>query len=672
MGNSSDKPHADTFLELSCGNSSSPKENHFTTFKYMVSNIPRSTLQNIKNSRGEGVMTCCCYNPDIEYVKHLISSKFKPTKDLGGNNPLHACALLNNIEAIKVIGGVWPELASEKNGNGKTPMEMTSNQDVLNELLSVIDNSSDPSAKYYSMIKPELRHAFIHIDKFKNKVQANFAGGQSIIYLADMVTTKGEIRVVLKGTLARAKNDASIMREMKVLQHVLKIYTPSKRTSSSQPGNSVNSSTSSSTPIADDGIIRSPISNLNLAHPNIIQMIGLTIEDKTVYLVSPYTPLGDLHKWVISNESMYSTVGDNGNVNCEFEFSDGAICGDLLPKDFSYRIVTNKRFQKKLIGYITQISKGLQFLHDNGIIHNDIKPMNCLLFSEGKRTVIKLIDFGLSIIENDPDFLNTPFNCRATIPYVAPERLALKSIFSNPPSIKTDMFSFGALVWNLFIGKRPFYYIPNRVTSCKLPHLPENTYLGKTIACFVNKCISNVPSERPLNFYSIIYNTPVMESSNNEYASGSGRLRSREVFDIDFSESSTRHTSEISAVSGSITRSSSSDISCISTDGCETSPISRTHIPEFTINTPSMLCPPSFVLGKSPHGNGNTCNIASHYQIPSPDFSTRFTAMTIEECVVVVYVSMKVQVQVLTLGYMVECAMEIVKKNILWKNFHIT
>nr|AAI34811.1 Zgc:158623 protein [Danio rerio] len=95
-----------------------------------------------------------------------------------------------------------------------------------------------------------------------------------------------------------------------------------------------------------------------------------------------------------------------------------------------------------------QILEGVSFLHNNNVVHLDLKPQNILLTSESPLGDIKIVDFGLSrLLSNSHEvreIMGTP-------EYVAPEVLNYE-----PISTATDMWSIGVLVYVMLTGISPF------------------------------------------------------------------------------------------------------------------------------------------------------------------------------------------------------------------------
>src|SRR3954468_17088610 len=98
---------------------------------------------------------------------------------------------------------------------------------------------------------------------------------------------------------------------------------------------------------------------------------------------------------------------------------------------------------------VAKIAAALADLHRQNVIHHDIKPSS-IMFRESGEAV--LIDYGLSHHNHLPDLLQEEFRLPyGTAPYMAPERLA--GVRDDP---RSDLFSFGGLLYFFTTGERPF------------------------------------------------------------------------------------------------------------------------------------------------------------------------------------------------------------------------
>ncbi|PNP56947.1 hypothetical protein FNYG_15298 [Fusarium nygamai] len=128
------------------------------------------------------------------------------------------------------------------------------------------------------------------------------------------------------------------------------------------------------------------------------------------------------------------------------EYADMGTLSDLFDRGLDMPIQDEKRL-------CFTIGAALAHLHENGVIHGDIKPGNVLMFSAGDSTTFipKLSDFGFSIFDED-SLLEPPLG---TADWEAPE--ILDRSFSRQHMRLSDAYSFGLLSWCIASGgKKPF------------------------------------------------------------------------------------------------------------------------------------------------------------------------------------------------------------------------
>lgn len=94
-----------------------------------------------------------------------------------------------------------------------------------------------------------------------------------------------------------------------------------------------------------------------------------------------------------------------------------------------------------------EICHGLDFLHQNGVVHRDVKPENFLLSDIGRE--LKIVDFGLS---KDVRRWRLRFHTErgGTRKYMSPEQLSRKRL-----DARSDIFSFGLTMYELLTGHHP-------------------------------------------------------------------------------------------------------------------------------------------------------------------------------------------------------------------------
>ena len=96
------------------------------------------------------------------------------------------------------------------------------------------------------------------------------------------------------------------------------------------------------------------------------------------------------------------------------------------------------------------ILEGLAYMHENFIIHRDIKPCNIMIREDG---AVKIVDFGLATDIRETDYLYV--NC-GTLGFIAPEILAFKRNSNQRMTTKSDIFSAGVLFYEILFKRSLF------------------------------------------------------------------------------------------------------------------------------------------------------------------------------------------------------------------------
>ncbi len=125
------------------------------------------------------------------------------------------------------------------------------------------------------------------------------------------------------------------------------------------------------------------------------------------------------------------------------------------------------------LDYGVQIASALQTAHEHGIVHRDIKPANIVITRDGRA---KVLDFGLAkLIELAPTeatitaAATEPGVVMGTAAYMSPEQAE-----ARPVDARSDIFSFGAVLYEMVAGRRPFSGSPHVgvITSILRDHPP--------------------------------------------------------------------------------------------------------------------------------------------------------------------------------------------------------
>jgi len=147
-----------------------------------------------------------------------------------------------------------------------------------------------------------------------------------------------------------------------------------------------------------------------------------------------------------------------------------------------------------------QIADAMEEAHQQGIIHRDLKPSNVIITPCGR---VKVADFGLAILLLPVGGLAvTRSLTRAdelvgTMPYMAPEQLR-----GEAPDVRSDIYSIGAVLYELATGQRPFpqMQLPCLIDSIlhEVPRRPRSLTLQVSLVLenIILKCLAKEPERR--------------------------------------------------------------------------------------------------------------------------------------------------------------------------------
>ncbi|XP_033627918.1 fibroblast growth factor receptor 2-like isoform X3 [Asterias rubens] len=197
-------------------------------------------------------------------------------------------------------------------------------------------------------------------------------------------------------------------------------------------------------------------------HPNIVMLLGACQHEGELYVATEYLPNGDLRSYLRNARSMDS---------------EASISSDLLQ-------------------FALDVAKGMQHLAATGVIHRDLAARNILL---DENLVAKISDYGLS--RGEDTYVQTS---KTRVPA---RWLSLESLVSKTYTTKSDVWSYGILLWEIAtVGGTPYPGIQTGVLASKL----KNGYrMPKPINCDVKiydvmlKCWREKPNERP-SFKNIV------------------------------------------------------------------------------------------------------------------------------------------------------------------------
>lgn len=148
-----------------------------------------------------------------------------------------------------------------------------------------------------------------------------------------------------------------------------------------------------------------------------------------------------------------------------------------------------------------QITLGMTAAHERGIVHGDLKPANILLTMEG---TVKITDFGLSrsaepfseSVETQVWTDQTPGTVTGTPSYMAPEQCR-----GEPPGPASDVFAFGAVLYEMLTGRRAFMGQNVLEVFQRIQQVDPDQYAADVPAPFgavLRNTLSREPERRPV------------------------------------------------------------------------------------------------------------------------------------------------------------------------------
>ncbi|PKN47478.1 MAG: hypothetical protein CVU59_02740 [Deltaproteobacteria bacterium HGW-Deltaproteobacteria-17] len=157
----------------------------------------------------------------------------------------------------------------------------------------------------------------------------------------------------------------------------------------------------------------------------------------------------------------------------------------------------------ELYAIVEQVCDALYVVHQNGIIHRDMKPSNVFLARKGMRTVVKILDFGIAKIQDsirhDGEMLTSTGAVLGTPVFMSPEQALGQN---DRISYLSDIYSFGVILYKILTGRFPIdgTNIPEVVTWHVLNDAIElrtvNPQIPESLARVVMNCLRKEPSER--------------------------------------------------------------------------------------------------------------------------------------------------------------------------------
>jgi serine/threonine-protein kinase len=182
---------------------------------------------------------------------------------------------------------------------------------------------------------------------------------------------------------------------------------------------------------------------------------------------------------------VHDVVEIEGHLFLSMEYVDGEDLGSLMRR-------IGRVSQDKAVEIARQLCAGLAAAHDKGVLHRDLKPENVMLDGRGR---VRITDFGLAGLT---DAIHGGDVRSGTPAYMAPEQLAGREV-----TPKSDIYSLGLVLYELFTGKRAF--TGRTMAELMRQHRDSEVAnpstvvegLDPSVESAILRCLENEPADRP-------------------------------------------------------------------------------------------------------------------------------------------------------------------------------
>ena len=187
-------------------------------------------------------------------------------------------------------------------------------------------------------------------------------------------------------------------------------------------------------------------------------------------------------------------------------------------------IASGKLAPRRAIDYATQIAQGLAAAHEKGIVHRDLKPENLFVTKDDR---VKILDFGLAKLTqvegSATSGTNLPTETKGTEPGVVMGTLGYMSpeqVRGKPADPRSDIFSFGAILFEMLSGQRAFRGDSAADTMSAIlkedpPDLSvTNQAISPGLERVVRHCLEKSPERRFQSARDLAFNLEALSSTS--------------------------------------------------------------------------------------------------------------------------------------------------------------
>lgn len=184
-------------------------------------------------------------------------------------------------------------------------------------------------------------------------------------------------------------------------------------------------------------------------------------------------------------------MAEGDRIYLAMDFLDGPSLSDILESEGALP-------WRRVVALALQISDGLLHSHSRGVIHRDLKPSNIIVQTNDEgREIPKIVDFGIARLTEDAGKENKQLTVEGSTcgspPYMSPEQC-----LGQVADCRSDIYSFGCMLYELLSGSRPFAgNSPQDVMNKQVRQMPKlfrsvcpGTLIPESLEAIVRKCLA--------------------------------------------------------------------------------------------------------------------------------------------------------------------------------------
>ncbi|MGH9521894.1 MAG: serine/threonine-protein kinase [Terriglobales bacterium] len=232
--------------------------------------------------------------------------------------------------------------------------------------------------------------------------------------------------------------------------------------------------------------------DLTLGQPVAIKFLPAALSHDVVLLDLLYAEVRNARQVSHPNVCRVYDIGEvSGRHFYTMEFIDGEDLSSLLRR-------IGRLSEDKGLEISHQICAGLAAAHESGLLHRDLKPANIMLDGRGRA---RITDFGLAL---PADVAAGKREIAGTPAYMAPEQLE-----GGQASVRSDIYSLGLVLYEIFTGKRPFD--ADSAADWRRAHVESHPKTPASVVAHIDpaierailRCLQKDPKLRPASAFQV-------------------------------------------------------------------------------------------------------------------------------------------------------------------------